>query len=182
MRPPIIPREPCWDVATQLLSYPIRELWLQASKVLLAASENYTACQRREAAHSTTNVGTWTRSVTSSDSVLDIEIEGRGEDGLYQLGLPVHGPAYEVSPRHWLVQGKSSRIILLTSWDAHLQTGTLSQGVANIEMRGQKLMKLRVFIENVDAFYPGGDEEPSYFGNLMVKDFENPVEKFLIIE
>lgn len=182
MRPPIIPREPCWDVATQLLSYPIRELWLHASTVLLAASENYRACQKSEGAQSTTKVGTWTRSVTSSDSVLDIDIEGRGEDGLYQLGLPVHGPAYEVSPRHWLVQGISSRIIILTSWDAHLQTETLSQGVANIEMRGHTHMKLRIIIENIDGFYPGGEEESSYFGNLMVKDFENPVEKFLILD
>ena len=49
-------------------------------------------------------------------------------------------------------------------------------------MRGHTHMKLRIIIENIDSFYPGGEEESSYFGNLMVKDFENPVEKFLILD
>ena len=180
IKPPIISREPCWDVETQLLSYPVRELWLQASTVLLAASENHIACHKSGWAQSTTKVGMWTRSVTTSDAVLDIEIEGRGEDGMYQLGLPVQGPAYKVSPRHWQVHNNSSRIILLTSWEAQLQTDSLSQGVVSIEMRGMMKMNVRLIFEDIDLFYPDGDEEPSYFGNLMVKDFDNPVQQFLV--
>ena len=153
---------------------------MQASAVLLAASEDQTTCRKNEGALSTTKVGTWTRSVTSSDSVLDIDIEGSGEDGLYQLGLPVQGQAYEVSPRHWQVQNNASRIILLTSWEAQLQTSALSQGVASIDMRGMMKMKVRVVFEDIDQFYSDGDEEQSYFGKLMVKDFDDPVQQFLI--
>lgn len=183
IREPTVARDVCWDTATQLISYPIRELWWQASQVLRAASEDQSTCQvLQDLIIPTTQVGTWTRTVKTSDGVIDITIEGTGEDGMYQLGLAVQGSAYRLSDRHWRVQNAQSRITLLSSWAANLETETLSKGVVNIPMRGQKKMQLRLIFEDLELLYQDGDRESTYFGDLMVKDFEKPVERFLIFD
>lgn len=177
---PAISREVCWDAATQLVAHPVREGWLQGSQELLFASDDPSTCQK-QGVEQTTQVGTWTRTVTNWDGVLDIEIEGTGEDGVYQLTAPIQGSTHELSPRHWQVQNSQSRLTLLTSWDAKIQVDSFSQGVIGIEMRGQKKMKIRIIAEDIEHFYPGTDKEGNYFGDLMVKDFVRPVERFLLL-
>jgi len=116
------------------------------------------------------------------DGVLDIEITGTGEDGVYQLTFPIEGNCnfHEVGPKQWLIQDSKSRITLLTSWHAAIIWSGLPEGVIGIEMRGQKTMQVRVVTEEIETFYPTAFMEPSYFGDLMVRDFIHPIERFLV--
>jgi hypothetical protein len=43
-------------------------------------------------------------------------------------------------------------------------------------------MQLRLIFEDLELLYQDGDRESTYFGDLMVKDFEKPVERFLIFD
>jgi hypothetical protein len=181
IKAPIIDRQPCWDSVTQLVSYPIRELWWQESTLLVAANENVDTCDKKKEDYRYTKVvGTWKRTLRNTDGVLDIAIEGTGEDGMYQLGLAVHGTAVEVTKRQWKVENGQSRLTLLTNWDAKLRLDALTQGVADFEMRGLKSMKIRIIMEDIDYFYPNSTSETSYFSDLMIKDFRQPIEQFLI--
>jgi Glycosyltransferase family 10 (fucosyltransferase) C-term len=181
IRTPIIDRRPCWDSTTQLVSYPIRELWWQESAILLAASDNVETCDRNNEDHRhTKSIGTWARTLRTTDGVLDIAIEGTGEHGMYQLGLAVHGSAVEVTKQQWRIENGQSRLTLLTNWDAKLRLDALSQGVADIEMRGLKSMKIRIILEDIDYFYSNSSSDPTYFNDLMIKDFQQSIEQFLI--
>lgn len=179
---PALPRQLCLDPASQLLTHPVKERWLRGAEILRSSTEASGTCQS-QGFQQAIQIGTWTRTISNWDGVLDIEIAGTGEDGVYQLTVPIEGtPSQQLlsgpnGPVMWTVQNSQSRMTILTSWAATL---TSNGPVISIEMRAQKTMKIRIIVEDLDRFYDGGENESNYFGDLLMKDFLNPMEQFLI--
>ena len=161
----------------------LQERWLRGANILRSSTEAGSGACQSQGFQQAIQIGTWTRTISNWDGALDIEIEGTGEDGVYQLTVPIEGTPSQQSlsgpngPVMWTVQNSQSRVTILTSWAAKLKT---DRPVISIEMRAQKAMKLRIIIEDLDYFYTGGENEPNYFGDLLMKDFLNPMEQFLI--
>jgi hypothetical protein len=41
-------------------------------------------------------------------------------------------------------------------------------------------LRIRILVEDIDTLHKGADEEENYFANLMIEDFFNPVEAFVL--
>jgi hypothetical protein len=182
---PSIGRRICIDPDTQLVTRPVREQWLQRGQILKTSSADEGTCQDVGMEQSV-QVGTWTRTVSNWDGALDITIQGTGEDGVYRLITPMTAleslTLDRKGPRRWQCQTSKIRMTLVTSWEAKFQSaGTVaSDGAIGFELRGEKIMKMRVIFQDIDRFYAGGDKESGYFTELLVRDFFDPMELFLV--
>ena len=174
-----IPRKLCRGI-NQLVTHPFRESWLRGSQ-LVRFSEDQGTCQDTGADFSV-DVISWTRSIWFHDGIVDIFLEGSGEDITYQITTPL-GETCEFETlqdtRHFRLQNATSRYSFLTSWPAKPR---YFNGALNFELRGESNMQIRVITEEINTFYPTSDKETSYFADVMIKDFFNPIEKFLVHE
>jgi len=179
----------CTDTESHLISYPLKEQWVQTGEILKSfpPSIDKADCHHIGASQDI-EVGSWTRTVSNWDGAIDIQIVGTGEDGLYQLGSPIQGSTLEQkSPQMWQWQDSRSRATLVTSWQANLwqENNHNSDGppttYVSISLRNiPKNVKIRVIFEDVNTFYQNGNTEYNYFGQLLAMDLLVPMERFLI--
>mmetsp|Transcript_26275 Transcript_26275/g.39782 ORF Transcript_26275/g.39782 Transcript_26275/m.39782 type:complete len:720 (+) Transcript_26275:119-2278(+) len=181
----------CTDNKSQLISYPLKEQWVQAGEVVRSFPPfNDKADCYNSGKSQKTNVGSWTRIISNWDGAVDIQIVGTGEDALYQLETPIRGSKVDQkSPQMWQWQDSKSRATLVTNWPATLQQEKNTAGVdpstttVNISLRNiPRSVKIRVIFEDIDTFHLNGDKESNFFGQLLAMDLLVPMERFLTQE
>jgi len=163
-----------------LITHPFRESWVNGAE-MLRFSENPGQGQCHDTSvHSSTRVGSWTRTLWFHDGVTDILLEGSGDPVTYQIVTPLLESHLEtkVAAHHFEIQGDSFRYTILTSWSA--ANPQFTNGVLNFELGFEKELRLRIITDEVDSFYPKSNQETSYFESIMIKDFFAPIEKFLV--
>ena len=79
----------------------------------------------------------------------------------------------------FILQDEHSRFTLLTNWDAKVSSPSI--GVMDVSLnRGSfawsPTMMMRIIVEGIDKVHTGGENATYFFGDMMTKDFFNPLE------
>jgi len=116
---------------------------------------------------------------------------------ILQLRMPINAdgskqPKWVNDSVLWLQDNRSRIIVMINSGDSDAslsvdQTGTVQIKIHNLSrsaINGKHATKkstttrIRVVTENIDHFHEDAKEIPSYFGDLMTRDFFQPIEAY----
>ena len=146
------------------------------------------------------------RTVWSHDGVLDLKLEQLSQERRSGMVLKLQSPFLKdvdehldwnhVNNRHFWVQGKSFRMTIITTQDIGLAsptTGIIQMFVTLKQSQGRQRtllidgsFRMRVIVEHIDEMTQKSKvakaQQTSYFSKLMVDDFLNPIEKFIVLD
>jgi hypothetical protein len=116
----------------------------------------------------------------SHDGFLDFVIEGTGEDGNFQLELPINATIVRKSNQHYEAQNALSRVTILSHGrsEPDIHTG----GLISVSVAHKGEMRLRVIVEDLDIFHNGGLAETTHFARVAAKDFFEPLQFFWVFD
>jgi hypothetical protein len=163
-----------------LVGHPFKEYWLTTGgeTVAVTSSDGTKTC---ELASSNRVIdidrGAILRKVYDQDGVTDLYISKKKGDKNYTLKLetPIaSSDFFELDNDVRWLQDSKSRMTILTN--GAVVPSVTEQGTVEILISSE--MKVRIIVENVDHFHKGTREIPSYFGDLMVRDFLSPIQAY----
>lgn len=163
-----------------LVGHPFKEYWLAANgqdAVHVMSQETTKTCKLTP----TNRVieidnGAVRRKVYDQDGITDLIIDMM-KAGSYVLKLEtpiVATEFFEFDEKVRWLQDSQSRMTILVSGD--VKPTISAQGTVKIPVAST--MRVRIIVENVDQFHKGARKVPSYFGDLMARDFHSPVEAY----
>jgi hypothetical protein len=160
-----------------LVSHPVRERWFQGLKQLIGADEDG-SCDSSVPAE--IRVESFKRILWSHDGILDFVIEGTGEDGTFQLELPMNATIVRKSNQHYEAQNAVSRVTILSHGRSEptIHTG----GLISVSVAHKGEMRVRVIVEDLDTFHKGGIAETTHFGRVIAKDFFEPLQFYWVLD
>ena len=125
----------------------------------------------------------FSRTVWDHDGVIDLHFEALPQSNkeVYRMKTAVRGHfrANASNSTVFVLQNDSSRVTVLTSWNAEVMFP--EPGSLDITLEPSfDFSRVRVILEDVDTFHVGADKEPNYFGDFMARDFFTPMEAFLV--
>jgi hypothetical protein len=112
------------------------------------------------------------------------ERKGR-QNGSYLLKLetPIVATNFFEFDDHvrWIQDSQSRMTILVRSEDDYHPLPTMiGQGTLYVPISSNTTTYIRIIVEDVDHFHNGTRKVPTYFGDLMTRDFWSPVEAYTI--
>ena len=166
-----------------LQTHPFREEWNVDGSVVKADPAGTGACKVESIPPSVYDDGTgWSRTVWHHDGVTDIFVDTRHKEtvSLRLATTMTDSVILHKSPRERLFQDGQTRLTVLTNWDSRVRLGDM--GVVAIDIPPHQIdARLRIVVENIDTFHQDGANANYYFGDLMRKDFETPIETFVAV-
>ena len=124
----------------------------------------------------------WSRTVWEHDGVIDLHFEANetADEAKYRIETAVKGSFRTVESNNFVLQNDTSRVTILTSWDAKVENP--EPGTIEATLKPSVLMlRIRVLVEDVDRFHQGADKVTNYFGDFMTKDFFTPMKTFQVV-
>jgi hypothetical protein len=184
---PYIPHKTCRN-KVGLVGHPFKEYWLSGGddsrgneakpKALHVMSEDREKTCKLTARNREIVVdhGALRRKVFDHDGVTDFLIDVE-KDGTYILKLEtpiVAKQFFELNEQVRWLQDSQSRMTVLTT--SNHNVSMMEQGAFQIPILSTT--RVRIIVENVDHFHNATRKVPSYFGDLMTRDFYSPVEAY----
>lgn len=127
-------------------------------------------------------VGGWERTVWYHDGVTDIVLEGKSND-IYRISTGMSVRAKMVRPNVYYMQDDVTRITFVVDRTVLVSCVTPPEGVIDFRLSHQSSepKRIRIITEDVDKFHEAAAEAPNHYGELMVSEFEHPLQFFKII-
>ena len=143
------------------ITHPFRESWLDDSG-------------RKE-------LDGWNRTVWAHDGVIDLHFETRSmARQVYRMETGIRGLFSGLESNRFVLQNAKSRMTILANWDATVASP--QPGTMDITLDVIGALRVRLIVEDVDTFHKDADNVTSYFGDFMTKDFDMPIELFMVQE
>ncbi|KAG7353054.1 glycosyltransferase family 10 fucosyltransferase [Nitzschia inconspicua] len=163
-----------------LVGHPFKEYWLAANgqDPVHVVSEEVTKTCKLTSRNRAIDVdhGALRRKVFDRDGVTDLVIDML-QPGSYILKLetPIAASEFvELDENVSWIQDSQSRLTVLVN--SGVQATIAGRGTLHIPI--SSTVHVRIIVENVDHFHKGARKVPSYFGDLMARDFLSPVESY----
>jgi len=176
-----------------LIGSPFKEYWLSLEdnneklndKVHILSTDDTKSCTFSDINRITEiDHGAIRRKVYDHDGVTDLIIDWTENhtNGRYILRLetPIVGSnrPHEVNEFVWWLQDSSSRMYVMAS-GGDISLSTHKPGMLEILISSSSA-RVRIFTEDVDHFHQKTKKTSSYFGDLMIRDFFEPIESYRI--
>ena len=180
-----------------LIGHPFKEYWLPSSlegkndklidDVHIMSADHTKSCTLSDVNRIIEiDHGAIRRKVYDHDGVTDMIIdrtENRDSTDHYilrfQTPIVSSNQPHRMNDSVWWLQDSRSRIYVMASGgDISLSTHKL--GMFEILISSSNIARVRIFTENVDHFHQKTKKTPSYFGDLMIRDFFEPIESYRI--
>ena len=167
-----------------LVGHPVKEYWLSGStgKAVSVQSNN---AKKTCSVNNSNRVleidgGKFHRKVYDQDGVTDLIIQDKEGGGyILRLETPIVSDNLEKigeSDAEYWFQDSQSRITILIS--ENVPVFMSKKGTVDIPIPSD--LQVRIIVENIDKFHKGAKKHASYFGDLMKRDFVNPLEAYRI--
>jgi hypothetical protein len=170
-----------------LIGYPFKEYWSVASGETSVSvhSEVSTKTCSLDSSNRILQVdgGAFRRKVFDQDGITDLIIDRVAEGASYELKLetPIASSAMQSIDdeigKEWWLQDSTSRITILFSQP--VKPRMVRPGLVEVVISSS--MRIRVIVEDLDLFHKGAEKHPSYFGDVMKRDFFTPVEAYRVL-
>jgi hypothetical protein len=165
-----LPRKLCLNDKQHII-HPFVESHAGYSSVAEAAAFDCPAIDSNQSL--VTSIGPWQRQVSFHDGVIDVVLEGSATDA-YRLTTPISVHPELIDYSYYQIQNGDTRITIVS--DAPMEA---SIGVIDIRPNAQHT-RLRIIVEDVDTFHEDGGNTPYHFAQLMIADFHQPMEFYVI--
>jgi hypothetical protein len=181
--PPFIAHRTCRN-KVGLIGHPFKEYWFSGNG---ADAVSVTPVEHTKTCKLTTNNrvvdidhGAVNRKVFDQDGITDliIDMEPRANYILKFETPIVAAELFEYDKSVQWLQDSQSRMTILTS---NQQSKPSMSGKGTVQLEISSSIRIRVIVENVDHFHKGTRKIPSYFGDLMTRDFLSPVGSYKIM-
>ncbi|KAL3921453.1 MAG: hypothetical protein SGILL_002738 [Bacillariaceae sp.] len=157
-----------------LIGHPFKEYWISGNgaEAVSVTSEDVTKTCKLTTNNRDIDVdkGALRRKVFDHDGVTDLVIDME-RNGNYVLKLEtpiVAAEMFELDENVRWLQDSQSRMTVLVS-DRNIKPSMTGKGAVQLEISSS--VRIRVIAENLDHFHKGTKKIPSYFGDLMARDF-----------
>lgn len=117
------------------------------------------------------------RTVSHQDGVVDIFLEGAPSEA-YRILTDMESQLIRLKENLYKMQDALSRITFVV--DSTIEASSEKTGAVSFRTHGTVSGegRIRVITEDVDRFHKGADKVMSYYGKLMVDQFETPLQFF----
>lgn len=167
-----------------LVGHPFKEYWFAANGQDAAHVSSEEAQKTCTITHSNRRMdvdhGAVRRKVFDHDGVTDLIID-MDKTGKYVLKLetPIFATDFfEFNENiRWMQDGQSRMTVLISEGATATIANQEARSVLQITVSSS--LRIRIIVEDVDHFHKGARKVPTYFGDLMARDFFAPVEAYI---
>jgi hypothetical protein len=166
-----------------LVGYPFKEYWRTENGVDVGDITSMEATKTCTLTASNRMIdidrGAVNRKVYDQDGITDLVIDmKKNEKYILRLQTPIMASEFfELNENVRWLQDRQSRMTILVS--NNVKPSVSEQGVMQIPISSPVMV--RIIVENTDNFHQKTWKTPSYFGDLMTRDFLSPIEAYRMV-
>jgi hypothetical protein len=181
-----IPRKVCFD-EQGMVHQPFREEWLTGNGELLTeTSKGAASCDKLPWSGSSQFVvpGQLRRTVYEQDGVIELlvdSLDATTNNYILRLQLPFESKITfsSIGDGHGRIQDLQTRFTFLAR-PKRLGMKFADDGRIEVVVQSTQMpLRIRIIVEDVDTLHEGADQEKSYYGQRMIKEFYEPIEGFI---